>query len=91
MGRGVPVLSHVEVAVSEPKTVFDLDVDVPFTLQKSNRSDPISPFDVILKSGHFFSLNFVVGSVFRGGAFDLGFGDRGSGAIHFKNIKFKSK
>jgi len=66
MGKDVPILPHVEVTISKPETVFDLDVDSSFTLQKSNRSDPISLFDVVLKSGHFLSLHFVVGAIFRG-------------------------
>jgi len=86
----IPVLADVEVAVGQPETVLDLNVDVPFDLQKGNRSDPVSHFDVILESGHLFHLYFVIGSVLGRRALYFGLGDRGSWAIHFKNIKFKS-
>ena len=65
MQGNVPVLPHVEVAISEPKTVFDLNVDCPLAFQKSNRSDPISHFDVVLEGRHLFGLNFVIHALFR--------------------------
>ena len=65
----------MEIAVGEPETVLDLDVDVALDLQKSNCSYPISHFDVVLESGHFLDLYFVITSVFECRALDLGFGD----------------
>ena len=86
----VPVLPHVEVAISEPKTVFDLNVDCPLAFQKSNCSYPISSFDVVLKGGHLLDLYFVIHALFWCWAFNFGFWYWSSWAIHFKNIKFKS-
>lgn len=61
---GLPVLSHVEVAVGEPETVLYLDVHVTLALQKGNRSDPISLLHEILERGHFLLLHLRVGAVF---------------------------
>jgi hypothetical protein len=61
---GFPVLSHVEVAVGEPETVLDLDVDIALAFQKGNCSDPVSLFYVILQHGHLLLLYFAVLSVF---------------------------
>lgn len=35
------ILSHVKVAVSEPQTVFDLNVHVSFAFEQCDSSDPI--------------------------------------------------
>jgi len=64
MGAGLPVLSHVEVAVGEPETVLYLDVHVTLALQKGNRSDPISLLHEILERGHFLLLHLRVGAIF---------------------------
>ena len=65
----------MEITVGEPETVFDLNVDVPFDLQKGNCTNPISHFDVVLEGGHFFDLYFVIGSIFRCRTLDLGLRD----------------
>ena len=65
MQKDIPILSHVEVAISKPKTVFDLNIDCPLAFQKSNRSDPISHFDVVLEGRHLLGLNFVIHALFR--------------------------
>lgn len=54
----------MEIAVCEPKTVLDLDVDVPLTLEQCHRSDPVSLLDVILKGGHFLLLDFIMLKIF---------------------------
>jgi hypothetical protein len=71
----VPVLSDVEIAVGQPETVLDLDVDVALDLQKGNCSDPVSHLDVVLEGRHLLHLHFVIGSVFGRGALYLGLGD----------------
>lgn len=58
------ILPHVEIAVCEPKTVFDLDVDVPLTLEQCHGSNPVSLLDVILKGRHFLLLDFVMLKIF---------------------------
>lgn len=78
----VPVLAHVEVAVGEPETVFDLNIDSAFTLEKGDGADPIPHLDVVGQRGHFLLLHFVVLSVFWLGASDFGLRDRRSWTIH---------
>ena len=58
-GDGLAVLSHVVVAVGQPETIFDLDVDSPLTLQQCNCSDPVPHFYVIWERWHPFLLNLV--------------------------------
>lgn len=78
----LPVFAHVEVAVGEPETIFDLYVHIPFAFQKRNRSDPVALFDVVLEGGHFLLLYLAVLSFFSAGAFNFCLGDRGSWSIH---------
>jgi hypothetical protein len=78
----LPVFAHVEVAVGEPETVLDLDVDVPLAFQKRNRSNPVPLLDVVLQGGHFLLLDLVVGPILSVGALHLRLRDRGSRTIH---------
>ena len=61
---GLAILTHVEVAVGEPETVFDLDVDVSFAFKKCNCADPVAGFDVVFESGHFLCIDFLAAEVF---------------------------
>lgn len=74
----------MEIAISEPQTVFDLNINISLAFQKSNCSDPISFFDIVLQGGHFFGLHFIESSVFVDRALDFGLGDGCSWAIHLK-------
>jgi hypothetical protein len=56
---GFTILSHVEVAVGEPKTIFDLDVDVSFTFKKCDSANPVSGLYVVLKCRHFLLFDFL--------------------------------
>lgn len=56
---GFTILSHVEVAISKPKTILYLDVDVSLTFEKCDCSDPVSGLYVVFKSGHFLLFEFL--------------------------------
>lgn len=58
MEEEIPILAHVEVAIGQPETVFNLEIDSPFAFQESNCSYPISFLDVVLQGGHLFCLYF---------------------------------
>jgi hypothetical protein len=72
----------VEVAVGEPETVFDLDIDGTLTLEKGNGTDPIPHLDVVGQSGHFLLLHFIVLAVLGLGTSYFGLRDRRSWTIH---------
>lgn len=81
----------MEVAVGQPKAIFDLDVHIPFALQKRNCSDPVPLLDVVLQRGHLLLLNLAVLPLFSAGALHFGLGNRRPRTIHLilNNIKFK--
>ena len=83
IGRSVPILAHMEVAVGQPETVFDLNVDAAFALQKGNCSDPIPLLDVVLQSRHFLLCYLAEPAVLGRRTLHLCLRDRGSRAIHF--------
>lgn len=79
----------MKIAISKPKTVFDLDVDISLTFKQGDSSDPISGFDVVFESGHFLLLDFIVLEVFGGDFGDFGFGDGSSWSVHWTKFCFK--
>jgi hypothetical protein len=54
----------MEVAVSKPKTVLDLNVDIALAFQKGNRTDPVPLFYVVLQHRHLLLLHFTVLTIF---------------------------
>ena len=78
----------MEVAIGEPETVFDLDVNIPLIFEEGDSADPISAFEVIVEGGHFFLGDFVEVNIFRLGIFDLGLRYRCSWSIHLNDSKY---
>lgn len=70
---GLAILTHVEVAVCEPETVFNLNVDVSLAFKKCNCADPVSGFDVVFESGHFLCFDFLAAEVIGGDFGHFGF------------------
>lgn len=62
----------MEVAVGKPETILNLDVNIPLTLQKSNGSNPVPLFDVVLQGRHLLLLNLVELAILSIGVLDLG-------------------
>lgn len=77
------IFAHVEIAISEPETVFDLDVDVSLTFEQGDSTNPISGFYVVFESRHFLLLDFIVLEVFGADFGDFGFGDGSSWSVHW--------
>jgi hypothetical protein len=55
---GFTILTHVKITVGQPKTIFNLNIDISFTFEKCHCTDPVSGLYVILESGHFLLLDF---------------------------------
>lgn len=67
------ILTHVEVAICKPKTIFDLDVDVSLTFEECHSADPVSGLYVVFKSGHFLLLDFISTEIISGYLGDFSF------------------
>jgi hypothetical protein len=56
---GFTILTHVKITVGQPKTIFNLNVDISFTFEKCDCTDPVSGLYVVLESGHFLLFDFL--------------------------------
>lgn len=72
LSLNLPIFSHMEVAVGKPETILNLDVNIPLTLQKSNGSNPVPLFDVVLQGRHLLLLDLVELAILSIGVLDLG-------------------
>ena len=84
--NGFTILSHMEVAVGEPKTIFDLNVDVSFTFEKCDSADPVSGLYVVLESGHFLLFDFLATEILSWDLGDFGLWDGSSWTIHWREV-----
>ena len=76
----------MEVAVGEPETILDLDVDITLIFQECNGSDPVPNFEVVVKGGHLFLWKFGKVYILALGLADFGFRNGGSWPIHLNYL-----